>query len=43
MGILQAVVMATTVVLVMFAWRLTFEVEALDELTGSPAEPFSAG
>lgn len=38
MGILQAVVMATTIVLVAFAWRLTFEVEALEELAGSAAE-----
>ena len=39
MEILQAAVMAATLVLVVFAWRLTYEVEALEELAASPAEP----
>ena len=32
MGILQAVVVATTMLLVLFAWQLTFELEALEEV-----------
>ena len=31
MGILQAVVVATTMLLVLFAWQLTFELEVLEE------------
>ncbi len=31
MGILQAVVVAATMMLITFAWQLTFEAEALEE------------
>ncbi len=31
MGIMQAVVMAATMILIMFAWQLTFEAEALED------------
>jgi len=37
MGILHAVVTATTMLLITFAWQLTLEVEAIEEVSNSGA------
>lgn len=37
MGILQVFVLAVTMLLITFAWQLTFEVEALEEVSNAAA------